>query len=126
VSKYGSGIMLGDGGGSNVIVRENTCLSPGQVGIGVASGTNIRVIGNVIYGAPRVDSNVGIYVWNQYPSDMANIEVSNHRVRWYQQSGSENPYWNGELYEGRPNPVTGESSNDWHADIDPNTLRVIL
>jgi parallel beta-helix repeat protein len=126
VSKYGSGIMLGDAGGSHIIARENTCLSPGQVGIGVASGVNIRVTGNIIYGAPRVDSNVGIYVWNQYPTPLEKIEVSGNSIRWYKEDGTENPYWNGEVALGLRNPVTGETSNNYHADIDPNTLKVEL
>ena len=36
-SNIGSGIMLGDGGGSYQVAHDNNLVDPGQVGIGVAS-----------------------------------------------------------------------------------------
>jgi hypothetical protein len=64
-SPSGSGIAIGDGGGSNNIARRNKLLNIGQVGIHIAGGTNNRIDSNIIYGAPRSNSNVGMYVWNQ-------------------------------------------------------------
>ena len=113
-SNSGSGIMLGDGGGGNVIVQGNALVNPGQVGIGVASGTNITVSGNSVYSDALPWSNVGIYVWNQYGSACDNIQITNNQVNWTAASGSANPWYNG----GGCSNVT-ESGNNWGADIDP-------
>ena len=56
-SDSGSGIMLGDGGGSYQFVEGNVLVEPGQVGIGVASGTNMTVRGNVVYSSALPWSN---------------------------------------------------------------------
>ena len=107
--------MLGDGGGSHIVIRDNTFLSPGQVGIGVSGGTDIHVLDNVIYGAQRASSNVGLYVWNQTSGTCSGIEVAGNRVRWYTAAGAENPYWDG----SNCGAVAGVSTNDWHAALDP-------
>jgi parallel beta-helix repeat protein len=121
-SGSGSGSMLGDGGGSHIVVRYNTYLSPGQVGIGVPSGTDIHITDNTLYGATRPSSNVGIYVWNQASTACNSIEIARNQVRWYRSDGVENPYWNA----GNCGTVSGESTNNWHASIDPTTLQVTL
>ena len=43
-STSGSGIAIGDGGGSNNIARRNKLLNIGQVGVYIAGGTNNRII----------------------------------------------------------------------------------
>ena len=113
-SNSGSGIMLGDGGGGNVIVQGNALVNPGQVGIGVASGTNITVSGNSVYSDALPWSNVGIYVWNQYGSACDNIQITNNQVNWTAAGGYANPWYNG----GGCSNVT-ESGNTWSADIGP-------
>ena len=60
---------MGDGCGAHMVIRHNTFLSPGQVGIGIACGTDIHITDNIIYGEMRPLSNVGIYIWNQYTGD---------------------------------------------------------
>ncbi len=117
-----SAFMLGDAGGHNIIARFNTVVSPGQVGFGVPSGTDIHITDNIVYGARRASSNVGIYVWNQSSSSCAGIEVARNQVKWFNESGSENPYWNA----GNCGTVAGESTNDWHAPLDPAALQVSL
>ena len=121
-SDSGSGSMLGDAGGSHLVIRDNTFLSPGQVGIGVSGGTDIHVLDNVIYGAQRANSNVGLSVWNQTSGTCSAIEVAGNAVRWYAASGAENPYWDG----ANCGPVAGVSTNDWHAALDPAGLHVSL
>jgi hypothetical protein len=121
-SSSGSGIMLGDNGGAHIIARNNTLLNPGAVGIGIASGTDIHVTGNTIYGQQRSSSNVGIYVWNQYPSTCGNNEVSGNKVKWFKADGAQNPGWNGE----NCGPVAGWANNDWYSNIDPVALHVTL
>jgi len=60
-SSSGSGIALGDVGGSGNIARRNVLLNPGQVGIFIAGGTNNQIVDNVIYQAQRPRSNVAIW-----------------------------------------------------------------
>ena len=123
VSGSGSGVMLGDCGGVHTVARYNKLLSPGQVGIGIASGVDISVIGNTVYSHQIPKANVGIYVWNQSDTPLEKIEISRNNVRWYHENGYENPFWNGE--DSNLNPK-GLETNNWQADIDPEKLRVDL
>jgi hypothetical protein len=122
-SDSGSGMMLGDSGGAHIVARFNTLLNPGQVGIGIPGGSDIHVTDNIIYGAQRPLSNVGIYVYDYSPC--SNEEVSRNQVKWYRYDGVENPDYN----PGACGAVLGWDSidtNNWHAPLDPATLKVTL
>lgn len=112
-SGSGSGIMVGDSGGANVVVSGNTLMNPGQVGIGVAGGTNMHVVGNVIFSSAHSWSNVGVYVWNQAGGSCGGIEVRDNRVEWYNASGALNGRWDG----GGCGGIAGWDANDWAADV---------
>ncbi len=122
ISPSGSGMLLGDNGGSHIVVRNNTLLNPGSVGMGIASGTDIHITDNTIYGQQRVSSNVGIYVWNQSANLCSGNEVARNRVKWFKADGTMNPGWDA----GNCGSVTGWTTNDWYANIDPATLHVTL
>jgi hypothetical protein len=107
-SNTGSGIMLGDSGGGYVLVQGNKLTNPGQAGIGVAGGTNIRVLSNTVSSAQFPWSNVGIYVWNQASSCGA-IEVRGNSVNWVNKSGQSNPAWDG----GGCGSIAGWGDNSW-------------
>jgi len=94
-SPTGSGIMLGDGGGENILCRRNVILSAGQVGLGVSGGHFIRVEDNFIIGRKSNVSNTGLYVWNQskHPSD--HVTVLRNRVSWVTKDGVDESWWNG-------------------------------
>lgn len=94
-SRSGSGIMLGDGGGSYQVARNNILVNPGQVGIGVAGGQYISVLSNKVYSPARSWSNVGIYIWNQYDPACSGHTVSYNEVDWRNSSGSRNGFWDG-------------------------------
>jgi len=94
-STSGSCIMLGDGDGTNQTVINNVCTNPGQVGIGVASGVNIRVEDNTIRSLSYPWSNVGGYVWNQYDSVCRDITWRNNVIEWYNAAGQRNDFWDG-------------------------------
>jgi nitrous oxidase accessory protein NosD len=79
-SGSGSGIMVGDEGGSHIVVKGNTLTNPGQVGIGVAGGQNIRILDNSVFSASHPWSNIGIYVWNQSGGTCSNVEVRETRL----------------------------------------------
>ncbi len=107
--------MLGDGGGSHQFVEDNVLVDPGQVGIGVASGTSITVRSNLVYSSAVPWSNVGIYVWNQYDSSCGDVEVSGNQVNWTAAGGYENAWWSG----GGCGSVN-LSGNNWSASVGPD------
>jgi hypothetical protein len=119
----GAGIRLGDGGGSHVVARFNTLLSPAAVGISVASGTDMHVNDNIIYGVQRPLSYMGIDVWNHYPSECSGIEVARNQVKWYAADGSES---GGGTNGGTCGWISGWSTNNFSAPLDPVTLHVKL
>lgn len=94
-SGSGSGIMLGDGGGSWQTCVANKLINPGQVGIGVASGEDIVVQFNVVQGERSDVSNVGVYVWEQYDQPAGRIVVFENIVAWVDAQGRDNPFWDG-------------------------------
>jgi hypothetical protein len=103
---------------SDVRVRRN---APSRV----ASGTDIHVTDNTFYGAQRTSSNVGIYVWNQYPTPCSDIEVARNQVQWLSAAGDANGFWNG----GNCGTISGyddTNSNDFNATLDQATLHVTL
>ena len=120
-STSGSGIAIGDGGGSGNTARWNTLLNIGQVGIHIAGGTNNRIESNIIYGAPRTGSNVGMYVWNQSGARCSGASVVGNRVRFWKANGTFMPWWSG----GGCGTLT-YSKNDYTTPIDPTTLAVKL
>ena len=111
-SRSGSGIMLGDNGGSHQLAYGNTLVEPGQVGIGVASGSHIRVARNRIYQPKRSWSNVALYVWNQSSTPCNNVRVDRNEVTWRNASGQRNGWWGG----GGCGDVR-ESGNDFDAGL---------
>ncbi|HEY5140301.1 MAG TPA: hypothetical protein VIJ25_13440, partial [Methylococcales bacterium] len=111
-SLSGGGIVTGDWGGANQVVKNNTLINVGQFGIGVAGGTKIKILNNSIYGARQVGfTNIGIYVWNQTsPPSCSDIQVERNRVDYTNSAGENNPYWNA----GNCGTVTGESHNTFY------------
>lgn len=94
-SGSGSGIMLGDGGGSHQIAEGNLLVNPGQVGIGVAGGDDMAVIGNQIYSSAQSWSNVGMFAWAFGGSGCGYVEISGNQVDWTAAGGYRNSFWNG-------------------------------
>ena len=94
-SANGSGIMLGDYGGAHILCRSNVILSAGQVGLGVAGGSFIRVENNLIVGRKSNVSNTGLYVWNQSKLPSDHVTVVSNRVSWVNKDGEETSWWDG-------------------------------
>jgi len=94
-SGSGSGIMLGDGGGSWQTCVANKLINPGQAGIGVASGEDIVVQFNVVRGERSDVSNVGVYVWEQYDQPAGRVVVFENIVAWVDAQDRDNPFWDG-------------------------------
>lgn len=114
-SASGSGIMTGDHGGGNHVVENNTLLSTGSTGIGIAGGTNITVRGNKIYGERTGVSNNPLYVWNQYKLSNGQMgpcnthSVTGNFVNWTDKSGGKNPGWDAGNCSGVNYPLPSQS-----------------
>jgi hypothetical protein len=117
-SESGGGIMVGDMSGSNILVRDNTLVDPGQYGIAVASGTNVALLRNRVYARQRPWSNVGVYVWRQYPSSCRNITLIGNLVNWTNSDGRRNGFWNG----GGCDVVTVGANNNFNAAFGPGIV----
>jgi len=94
-SDSGSCIMMGDAGGSYQTADNNVCTNAGQVGIGVASGEHMVVSNNTVTSVVLLWSNVGLSVWNQYPTPCSDVTFSNNTVEWYNSAGLRNDFWDG-------------------------------
>lgn len=111
-STSGGGIMTGDYGGNWQTVQNNTVVNPGQYGIAVASGTNIKLLNNKIFAAKGPVNNIGMYIWNQTSTACSNITVQGNQVDYTNSSGAKNPYWNA----GNCGTVA-ESGNNFNASL---------
>ncbi|MBS1522076.1 MAG: right-handed parallel beta-helix repeat-containing protein [Bacteroidetes bacterium] len=107
-----AGIVLGDGGGSYQVARQNYVLNPGFVGMQVVGGSNLKMDHNYIYSSSTPVSNTGINCGNYSGASSYNINISYNQVRWYQKSGAEWDLW----LDNVPTP-TGWSTNIQKANI---------
>lgn len=119
----GSGIMVGDNGGSYIIAKDNILVNPGQVGIAISGGQYNQLIDNKVYGISQPFTNVGLFVWNWSGNPAGTIcsdhTVSGNEVYWINKDGNLNHSWNG---GGNCGPITGWSNNTWGAPIDETIL----
>lgn len=121
-SGSGSGIALGDDGGSSNVARRNILVNVGQVGMFIAGGMNHRMEDNIVIGQQRPSTNVGMYVWNQSPAACSGLTVARNRVQFYRADGVSNPYWNA----GNCGTISG-TGNVWgDAGLDIGLYRVAL
>jgi uncharacterized protein YkwD len=123
----GTGIILGDGSvGDYIVVRNNTLLRPGQVGIQIIGGIGHQVYGNVLYADPRsplTDNNVGMSSYAGSPQ----ADVHNNRVYWRKNSGVENSHWWGAgTITDHPSSADPLRNNWSDHSITPASLEVVL
>ena len=111
-SDYGSGIMLGDEGGSHQLAQGNRLVNPGQVGIGVAGGDDMKVLDNLIYSSAQPWSNVGIFAWD-FSVGCGSVEISGNQIDWTAAGGYSNGFWNGGGCD------LSRYNNDWDANLGP-------
>ena len=119
-SASGTGIIIGDGAGDsrngNTIVRNNTLLTPGQVGIQHIDGPGIQTYGNVIYAEKRSLNNNSLTSWGGNPRGVVRDNV----YCWTNNDGT------------RPAPWLSSygslsiSNNRLDTGVDPASLRVAL
>lgn len=111
--RNGSGIMAGDGGGSYQVIEANMLINPGQVGIGVAGGTDVVVRSNQVFSDLLPNSNVGIYVWNQYDAACERHLVEANTVNWINRDGKVSGFWDG----GNCGEILGIGDNEFASSI---------
>lgn len=114
----GGGIMLGDKGGSYILVENNILVDPGQYGIGIASGHHITVSKNKVYGKKQKFTNVGIYAWEQYNLDCHDITISNNEVNFTHKDGLLNNWW----FSENVGSIAGRASNLYSPILSPEVL----
>lgn len=119
-SNSGGGIMTGDAGGSYVNVVNNILVNPGQYGIAIASGHHISIKNNKVYGKRQSFTNVGIYVFKQYPTECSTDSVFNNVVNFIHNTGSLNNYYN----DNSCGDVTGWNTNTYDVNLNENILPV--
>lgn len=115
-SNSGSGIMVGDGGGSYIDVVNNILVDPGQCGMAIAGGNNMVMSDNQIYARSQPFTNVGLYYWNQSGVASSNITMSGNQVNWTKSTGQLNNTW---LSGAAP---TGWSTNIYNSSLNANIL----
>lgn len=117
-SGSGTGIIISDGGGSPkngwIIVRNNTLLTPGQVGIQHIDGPGLQVYGNVIYGQKRPNNNNPMTSWEGNPRGV----VHDNRYNWTNNDGSQPSPWFG----GGGSLVATNNTKD--TSLNPDALRI--
>ena len=112
-STSGGGIMLGDAGGAHAVAHRNILVDPGQYGIAVAGGEHMAITENLILARRQGFTNVGISVWNQYPTACGDITVRGNSVDWVSRTGAANPFWDA----GNCGPVQGIGQNSFDAAL---------
>ena len=92
-SLSGAFIILGDGGGKYLIAEGNVGVRPGQVGIGIAGGSFIRINDNIMYSSNSDVSNVAYYSANITDARLCQFHtIQNNRSNW-QNGIDQNNFW---------------------------------
>lgn len=86
-SVSGSGITVGDNGGSYQTITENRVVNSGHVGIQVAGGHHIIITKNVIYGEQFPWSGVGLGSGNYSKTPSHDNEIHDNTISWIEHTG---------------------------------------
>jgi hypothetical protein len=117
-STSGGGIMTGDEGGAYIIVSDNILVNPGQYGITIASGHDIIIKNNMIFGKQQDFSNVGLSAYRQYPIDTYSITIMNNEVNFTNKEGELNNFWNSDTC----GTVNGWNTNKYNPNLSESIL----
>ena len=123
-SPSGTCANLADGGGHDIRLQNSTFLNCGAIGIQMNEpGRNVKALKNVVYGAARATSNVGLSQWSAAPcpsSCPGNAYIAN-RVWWAKSNGTASPMWLSHNY-----PVADSSNLKQVTPTNQSSLHVIL
>ena len=117
-SRSGGGIMLGDGGGSNMVARNNILVDPGQYGMAVSGGSYMSIVNNTIFAKAQPFTSVGLYYRNYSGPPSTNIYIGKNAINY---SNSKNLLNNTYLGPGNPAPM-GWQTNNYSAGLSKSLL----
>jgi hypothetical protein len=95
-SASGTCVNLADDGGHDIRLQNSTFLNCGAIGIQMNEpGHNVKARNNILYGAARQTSNVGLSQWSSAtcPSTCPGNAYSRNRVWWVKADGTASPMW---------------------------------
>ncbi|MDR3492093.1 MAG: RICIN domain-containing protein [Gammaproteobacteria bacterium] len=94
-SGTGSGIMLGDNGGTNIIARDNVVVNTGNLGMAMSGGTNIQLVNNKIFSTYFPITHNALAVWNYNMGTVIcdNVTATGNQVNWTDAWGPETTIW---------------------------------
>lgn len=117
LSSSGSGIMLGDGGGSYQTAKNNVMVNPGHVQIGIAGGVADSVYNNIcLTNDVTIKNPIGIQAANYGPSaTCGGSYISGNQVSCFK-----TPYW----FPGTCSFT--QSANNYYATLTPAILPSVL
>lgn len=125
----GSGINIGDDGGSWVVVDSNFVKDAGAGGIGVSAGTNMVVMNNLIWQTGRPGVNGSLVIKNFYsPTRVCDqIDTLSNRIDYTNALGNKVDGWYGTIW----NPtnctnVTNFSTNNFNDTLSDTTCATVL
>ena len=114
----GTGIIAGDANGDRHMIRGNTLLNPGQVGLATAGGFGHRFYDNIVYKEPGQfagSGNTAAYFWGYQGNPIGDGRYEGNRVKWHDGGG----FWN-------PGGAV-DTGNNWDDDsLNPDDLRITL
>ncbi|HVV53698.1 MAG TPA: right-handed parallel beta-helix repeat-containing protein [Mucilaginibacter sp.] len=92
-STTGSGITVGDQGGSYQTITNNTCVNTGNIGMQVAGGTYINMSNNTIYSTATSISHLGLGCGNYSGTASNNITMGGNKIKWMCGKASDLAYY---------------------------------
>jgi len=117
-SRSGGGIMLGDGGGSYMVAKNNILVDPGQYGMAVSGGSHMSIVNNTIYAKAQPFTNNGIYYRNLAKLPTSDITIAKNEVNY---TSSKHVLNNTYLGPGELTP-TGWNTNVYNTRLNENIL----
>jgi hypothetical protein len=123
-SPSGTCVNLADDGGHDIRLQNSTFLNCGAIGIQMNEpGHDVKAVNNVLYGAARPTSNVGLSQWSSAPcpSTCPGNEYAGNRVWWVKANGTASPMWLSHNY-----PVADVNNAKQAKPIDQAELHVVL
>lgn len=117
-SSSGGGIMLGDGGGTYMIAKNNFLVDAGQYGMAVSGGSYMSIINNTIYGKSQPFTSEGIYYLNYTALPSTNIVITKNAINF---TNSKNVLNDTYLGPGQTAPI-GWANNVYSASLNATIL----
>ncbi len=121
------GILAGDGGGSNINVKENTVVRAGLHGVSISGGTNNKILNNTMYSPQTPFSNAGLQVklWQNpnaaqgaLQAGCSGHEVQGNKVDWTSRWGNQAT----EMIAKGCGDVIGWANNDSNVKLSEGIL----